>query len=121
MRNHIFRLTAALAIVACTGDSAGNPSAPKADISTAYISVSPARPAAGSIATMIVRPGAGDPTLNSFAGRVVLPAGLTFVDARDAEDGALQAVRSSRHTVFLAAANPAGFAHDLFAFNIRVD
>ena len=121
MRRYAYRLVATLALVACTGDTAGNPSAPKIDLTTAYLSVSPANPVAGSIVTMTVRAGAGDPTLTSFAGHVLLPPGVSFIRERAAEGAGLQAVRASGDTVLFASANPDGFSSTLYAFDVLVD
>src|SRR5687768_10968839 len=107
MRKHAFRLVAALVLVACTGDNADNPSAPRKDVSTAYLTVSSSTPAPGSVVTMTIRPGVGDSILGSFAARILLPSGTSFV-TEGAADG-VRVVRVSGDTVLIAAAEPAGF------------
>jgi hypothetical protein len=116
MRKFVHRLVASLALVACSGD---NSSAPKVDLSTAYLTASSTQPVAGSVVTMTIHNGPTDPALGSFAARVFLPAGVSFVAERASEG--LAASRMSADTLLIAAAHSSAFGEALYAFDVRVD
>lgn len=91
--------------------------------SVAYLAVSTDRPTAGSTVTISIRlnRGAGAEAIGSFTGMVILPRGVSFV-AEQEGGSAMQAVRVSTDTVFIAGVSPTGYTEEsLFAFDVRVD
>ena len=113
----------ALAATACT-DQPSPLTAPVAapDRSIAYVTLSNAQPAQGSVILVTVNTGAGAGAdgLGSFTARLLLGPGLEFVEESAVACGA-HAIRVSGDTVTVAGASATGFVDgQLFAVKARV-